>query len=235
MKSYFTAVLFVAALAVPSLALASDTERRTISVTGQGETSVVADIATVSVGVRINGEDRSEVMDEASTVVQTLIATIEAAAIPPADYQTGSLYLSPRYGEDSRGGTDFRSIVGYEAANTLTVKVRDLTALGGLLSDMIAGGANSINGVEFGYSEPKDALNDARRAAVTDAMEKAALFAEASGVTLGELLQLNEGGSNGGAGRFMAEAMMRSVSVDVPVAPGEITMSATVSMVFAID
>jgi uncharacterized protein YggE len=74
-------------------------------------------------------------------------------------------------------------------------------------------------------------MDEARRLAVADARTKAELYAEAAGVTLGDLVTLNEGGG-GSSGPFMAEmSMARSA---VPVAAGELDVSATVNVVYSI-
>jgi len=80
-------------------------------------------------------------------------------------------------------------------------------------------------------------MEAARRDAVADAAAKAALFAEAAGVDLGDLLRLEEAGAGGyyPMDAPIAEARLASSpQYDVPVSAGEITVSASVTLVYAI-
>lgn len=110
--------------------------------------------------------------------------------------------------------------------------MRDLSALGSVLDAVIADGANSFQGLNFGLQDPEPTLDEARRRAVADGLRKAALYAAAAGVRLGPLTSLSEAGSNQPRPEMMQAARMSSDAV--PVAPGEVTVSASVTMVFAI-
>ena len=74
-------------------------------------------------------------------------------------------------------------------------------------------------------------VDEARRAAVADARARAALLAEAAGVTLGPVTAITEGGGYvNPTPMFRAEAS----AAPVPVAGGEIGVTSTVTMVFSI-
>ena len=90
-------------------------------------------------------------------------------------------------------------MVAYQADNTVTVRVREIAQLGGTIDALAGAGANRLYGIGFEVSEPRAALDAARREAVADARAKAELFAEAAGVTLGPVISIREGGM-GGAG-----------------------------------
>ena len=111
--------------------------------------------------------------------------------------------------------------------------MRDLERLGEVLDAGVSSGANTLGGVSFALSEPREAEDAARRAAITDARARAGLYAEAAGVGLGAVQQISEEGFAAPAPRMMAsEAAMSDAAV--PVAPGELNISARVRVVFAI-
>jgi uncharacterized protein YggE len=115
--------------------------------------------------------------------------------------------------------------------NQLTVRVRDLEALGGVLDRSIQDGANTFNGLSFGLADPVPALNEARKRAVADAMARAKLLSGAAGVTLGSVVSITEGGGMGGPVPMFRMAAADAASA-IPVAAGEISTTASVTMVF---
>ncbi|MDH5798877.1 MAG: SIMPL domain-containing protein, partial [Paracoccaceae bacterium] len=109
--------------------------------------------------------------------------------------------------------------------------LRDLSNLGRVLDGVVQDGANSFGGLTFGLSDPQEARDTARELAVKDAMRKAAILAAGAGVGLGPILELSE--SSSGMPQPMALQEM-AFSRAVPVAEGELTISATVQMTFEI-
>ena len=86
------------------------------------------------------------------------------------------------------------------------------------LDGLVSQGINGIDSLQFGVDDPKPVLDEARRLAVQDALEKAALFTEAAGVKTGAVTQISEQGSADVPQPMqMAEASIRVV----PVAAGE--------------
>ena len=113
------------------------------------------------------------------------------------------------------------------------VRIRDFTLLGGILDQVITDGANDLNGLQFGIQEPDPLVDAARQAAVADGIAKAQLLAGAAGVTLGPVQSISEQG--GRPQPMMMEMAAARSSADVPVAAGEVSLRAQVSMVFAIS
>ncbi len=229
------------ALALPLSAKAQtpgQTPARTLSVTGEAEASAAPDMATVNVGVTAEAATAAAATDQASAAMTAILVKLTTLGIDPADAQTSGLRLTPRYATTVLGNTDYSTVNSYSAANDVRIKVRDLSALGALLSGVIGSGANTLNGVEFGLQDPAALLDEARLAAVAEAQRRAALYAGAAGLTLGEIVQLNENGYSGY--QPLQSAMMRdgsvseSLSYEVPVAQGQITVSANIAMIYAL-
>ena len=229
------------AFALPASAKAQTPDpmpARTLSVTGEAEASAAPDMATVNVGVTAEAATAAAATDQASAAMTDVLVKLTRLGIDPADLQTSGLRLTPRYATTAQGNTDYSTVNSYGAANDLRIKVRDLSALGALLSGVVGSGANTLNGVEFGLQDPKALMDQARLAAVAEAQRRAALYSKAAGLTLGDILQLNENGYSGY--QPLQSAMMRDVSVsaspsyEVPVAQGQITVNANVAMIYAL-
>lgn len=226
----FLSLLFCAALLwVPVNAHAEDV-RREIIVTGEGRVSVEPDMAVLTLGVMREARTAKEAMDQTSAAVSEVLKTLVDAGIEARDMQTSAVSLAPRWDHSDRDKPP--SVVGYVASNTLSIRVRDLDRLGGVLDRVIGSGANQMNGLSFTLSEPRPIEDEARVKAVQDAKAKASLLAEAAGVTLGPVQTISEGSAGGPAPiQMRREAMMAS---DVPIAAGEVDVRISVTLIFAI-
>lgn len=221
------ALAFPVAFPVAALAEAALPQ---ISVTGEGRVDAVPDMATVSLGVTTEGATAAEAMAANSAAVQAVLDRLAAAGIAARDVQTTGLSLNPLWSSYDNGQK--QRIEGYAAANMVTVRVRALDALGGVLDAAVSDGANTLNGLSFGLADPAPALKEARARAVADARERAEVLAGAAGVKLGRLLSITEGGFGGGGPlpMYRAEAAM----APVPVAAGEVAMTVTATLVWEI-
>ena len=77
-------------------------------------------------------------------------------------------------------------------SNTVRITVRDLDGLGRYIDQFVQTGANTLNGIQFGLSDPAAKQNEARIKAIEDARAKAKLYAEAAGAQLGQVLVIQE-------------------------------------------
>ncbi len=207
-------------------------EARRIVVNGHGVVETVPDMATVSMGVVSEAKTADVAMADNSDAVAAVLKQLAGAGIESRDIQTNNLSLSPRWDNRSSSVSGQPKINGFIATNTVSVRVRDLAQLGGVLDAVVQNGANSFNGLSFGLQDKAPAQNEARVAAIKDAMAKAQLYATAAGVELGDVVSISDGAVRS-VGPVMMEAdMMRSMAV--PVAQGELSVTADVTVVFGI-
>jgi uncharacterized protein YggE len=159
---------------------------------------------------------------------------LEQAGIAPEDIQTSSLSVHPQYIPRPDPEETTPRVERFEASSELTVRVRDLDQLGTLLDAVVQNGANLMRGLSFGLQDAEKSQDAARTRAVEDAMRKAALYADAAGVTLGTVLSLQEHGAMATPKVFRAEAAPFAAE-SMPVAKGEISVSAGVTMTFSMS
>ncbi len=217
-------------LGLPAFA---ETMPATIAVTGEGKVEIAPDMATLNLGVTTEADSAAAALKANSDGIAGALARLKAAGIEDRDIQTSGLSLNPRY-DYSSDGSDAK-ITGYIASNMVSVRVRDLGVLGQTLDAVVSDGANTLGGLSFGLQSPDDTMDEARRRAVADAAHKAALYAEAAGVKLGPILSISELGNSGGPQpMMMAEARFAKDAGSVPVASGELTVSATVNLTYEI-
>jgi len=223
--------LLLAALALGGCA-ALGSEPRTISVTGEGSVVVPPDTVVVTLGVQTQGGEVGPAVAENNAAAQRLNQAVTALGVDPNDVQTTgfSIWTQPRY--DEFGNVTDEVI--YTVDNSVNVTLRDVTLLGRLLGDVLASGANSVQGLNYTVDDPSPALETARRDALADAQRQAEQLASASGVTLGSILTVAENttGSMPATRRFEGEAP--AASADVPTAPGTLEYTLQLSVTYEI-
>jgi uncharacterized protein len=214
------------------LAAQEQTPRRLV-VTGTGEASARPDLAVISAGVVAQAATASAALAENTQAMNRVFEQLRAAGLPPEDLQTAQFAVVPLY--ESRQPdpqTTTPRIVGYQVSNQVSARVRDIARLGATLDALVGAGANSIDGLSFDLADPKQVLDDARDAAVADALAKARRYAAAAGVKLGAIISIEEGVAYPPPRPMMrAEAM----AADVPIAPGQTELSASVTITFALE
>lgn len=230
---YLPALCLAVALPFAAPVLAEDRAPATITVTGEGQVTAAPDLATVSLGVTTEGVTAAAAMDANSAALAAVLERIKAAGIEERDVQTSNLSLNPNWQQPDVNKP--ARIVGYVASNQLTLRVRELDKLGGILDAAIGDGANTLNGIGFGLDDPEPELNKARVDAVQEAKARAQLLVGAAGAKLGRIVSMSEsGGYNPGPMPMyrMAEGMAADA---VPVAAGEVGLTASVTITFEIE
>ena len=221
-----------AGLAFAGPLLAQEAPPRQLTVVGSAEIEAVPDLATVTAGVETQAPTAAEALTANSQAMAAVFAALEAAGIARRDLQTSQLSLSPVYEPYRDGAEAPQRIVAYQASNLLTVTVREIGKLGGVIDELAEAGANRLHGVGFEVARPRAALDEARRQAVVDARAKAELFAEAAAVTLGPVVSLTESMAQAPV-PYRARADMAMEAA--PVAEGTVTLGAEVEVVFGLE
>ncbi len=222
-------VLGLALLAAPAVQ-AQSTQPRQITVTGEGSIDVTPDMAVVQIGVTEEAEKAADAVAAMNAGMTAVMAELTAAGIDPKDIQTGSLRLDQRYDQSSSDPQP--RVVGYSASISVNVRVLALDKVGEIIGAAVSSGANRLEGLSFDVQDRAPLLAEARKAAVADAMARADLYAGAAGVTVGAVQSISEQGWSSQpnpAPMFRMDAAMA-----VPVAAGQISVQASVTVVYAI-
>ena len=221
MKSVVMCAAFVMALATASLAQEAP---RTLSVVGEGQAEAAPDMAVISLGVTHTDASAKAAMDRVSADASALLTTLSGMGVEPRDVQTDQLSISPLWNNDDGA----RDITGFVARNSVSVRVRNIAGLGAVLDAALTAGSNDFNGLRFQLQDSAEAEAEARAAAVRDAIARATQLAEAAGVTLGPIQTITEQGDSGMRPEMFATAR----ASDMPIAPGELSLSARVAVTF---
>ncbi|OZA78662.1 MAG: SIMPL domain-containing protein [Azorhizobium sp. 39-67-5] len=224
------AALAVCALLGVPAARAEDLSRATITVVGQGEASAAPDMASLSTGVVTMAKTAEDALAGNSKSVADVIAALQATGIEPKDLVTSGFSIQPQYTYPQQGQREAPRLTGYEVRNTVNVKVRDLSTLGGLLDKLVQAGANQASGLSFALQDPSAIEKQARLAAMTDAKAQAQSLADAAGLRLVRIRRIGPQPDMGPVAA--APMMMKADARAVPIQAGETTARAQITIVY---
>lgn len=205
----------------------------TLNLSGYGETKIAPDMASISLGVNTEAVTAADALSANAARMNKVMAALTAAGIAAKDIQTSNLSLNAQYDYENNQAPKLR---GYQASNTVTIIVRDLTKLGAAVDATVRAGANQVNGISFGVSNPEAAENAARQKAVKALMAKANLYATASGYKVSRLVSLSESGGYQQPQPMPMMAMARMEKDGAsPIAGGEMSLRIDVSAVYELS
>lgn len=226
-------VALVALAVLPSAGVAQ-TDPPMLRVQGAAELRVAPDLATVRLGVVAEAPAAGPAQRQASDAIQAVFDALRGLGIDDRQVQTGRLTLSPVY-TNSRPG-EASTISGYRAANTVSVRLELIDQVGAVIDAALGAGANELQGVVFGLADDEPERREALQQAIAEARGKAAAMADALDVSLASILSVTE------ESVFVqrptlefSRAMALQAGASTPVAAGEVTVSASVSIVYRIE
>ncbi len=195
---------------------------RWISVTAEGEATVIPDLANISFAVTADGKDLAAVRDDVNKRASAVLAKLRELGIVDGDINAPDVGIHSQY--DYRKG---QKLTGYRVARQVTARVRKLDKLGEALDAVVAAGANEVHRTQMAAADPSAAEHVALAAAVAAARAKAEAVAGAAGVTLAGVARVEEEGP-GHAGplpKFGGMGAMESADAGTEVAAGDLTVT----------
>ena len=206
-----------------------------IVVSGSAQVFVAPDQATVRLGIVRQAANAQATQEQANAIAQEILNAIGKAGVPASQIQTMRLVLSPVYAPRSPDSRDAPRIVAYNATNTVSVRLENLSLVGPVIDAGLKAGANQLENVQFGLRNDLPSRQQALKEAVEEARSKAITMAETLRVNLAEVVEASEGGVaiisdriEPVAGRAMA------LAAETPVSPGQIQVNANVTIRYRI-
>ena len=201
----------------------------TITLMGRGAVEMAPDMATINVGVQVEAKTAADAMAQQSSQMNGVFAAVKAAGIADRDMQTGNMSLSPVYEYPNNARP---RLTGYQASNSITIRVRKLDTLGKTLDAVVKGGGNTINGISFSVDQPEKFQNEARVEAIQDATAKAELYAQAVGYKVKRIVTISEQEFYPQPPMPVMMRMQDKAAEATPIAAGEVSLVQTVNVVF---
>ena len=224
----------VAASAQTTTPVVADTMFRatTINLSAYGETKVVPDMATISLGVQNEAPTAAQAISDNAQKMTRVIAALKKAGLTDREIQTSSLSLNPQYVYQENLPP---RLTGYQASNQVVVTVHDLARLGPVVDATVNAGADNVGGISFSIDDPHPAEDAARLEAVEALRAKADLYAKAMGYRVARLVTMSEGGGGYAPPPPMpmyAQSMKAERDVSTPISAGETKVRVDISATY---
>lgn len=228
MKKLLSLGVIAAALAVSPAMAQNAPEMATLTAEGTGAVFAAPDIVIVTVGVTTRGETPGGALEANNADMQAVIDAMLAAGVPEANISTSNFSINPVYADRQPVDNNMQPrVVGYDVSNQVRIRV-DIAESGAILNQVVAAGANQINGIQLDIAEPQPLQDEAMAAAIADARRKAELMAEAAGVELLRILSVSAFANNG------PQFSLARMEAAVPIMGGEQAITANATLVFEI-
>ncbi len=202
-------------------------ERAGVTVTGVGSVRVPTTEAAVRLRIGSRQPQPGAALRDAGTAVTKVFEVLRSLGIPDADVRTEAVSVSPHkvWSEETE------QIRGYDAQQSVRVRVTDLALLDRLLGELVdAGGtALQIDDVSLSGEATESALAEARQDAVEHAHAKATDYARLTGRALGRAESVVEIGGVPHPPVPRGRAMM-AAAAPMPLAEGEDTSTVSVQI-----
>lgn len=237
MRAAAVAAVLSTSVALPALAqppggVVAPYTPTTLNLSAFGEVRTPPDMATITLGVMTQGPTAEAATRANGERMNAVTAALRRAGLNDRDIQTSGLNLNPQYVYQQN---EPPRLTGYNANNQVTIRVMDLARLGPAIDAAVGAGANEVQGIAFGLRNPAAAEDEARRRAVQSLRAKAGVYAQATGLPLGRLINLSEGGGYSPPPPrpipMLATARMEKADA-TSISPGELSVRVDVSAVY---
>jgi uncharacterized protein len=231
-------ILAVAAVGTASAATDSTDNDKVIHSTGTGNVIGTPDRAQVTLSVQTENTDVKMAQADNARKMNMVIDALIGSGIPRDGLKTTGYNIYPVYEEST--GILTPKIKTYRVTNTLTVTLHDVSRTGEVIDVAVANGINQADSIQFMLSEQQQQVlrTDALKEAVNRARADADTVAAAMGTSITGVKNADISG-----GYYpvlfqnyqydVGNAALKS-SAPTPVQPGDITVSATISVTYNI-
>ncbi len=215
-----------------------------LPVTGKGEVVTIPDVATFSFTITEKAKKGEDAQAAMVAKANPTIDAVKAAGVAKEDIKTENYSLNPTYEYQNApcsygGSCGTNSVIsGYEASETVTVKVRKLDDAGSIVALVGDKGVSNISSLSIVVDKPEAFRAQARELAIADAKAQAESIAKAAGLHLGRIISFNEDGSNPvmpyAMDSYAPMAMKSEAGAPVPIENGSQKITSNVTILFEI-
>src|SRR4030095_12092032 len=204
-----------------------------VSVTGDSIIQAQPDTAILTVSVVTQGRNALDAQQENAKRRDAVGRALKSAAGAGAEIKTSGYSLQPiRIYKEGQPPT----ITGYEARNSVTVTMSDLTRVGAVIDASAQAGSNDVAGISFTLRKDRPARDQALAEATREALSKAQVIATALGGKLVRIVEVQEEGVQQPRPIYADQLQMKTMSAaPTPIEVGTLDITSRVQLVAEIE
>lgn len=204
-----------------------------VLVSGDSIVHAQPDTAILMISVVTQAKQALDAQQQNATKSDAVIKAVKAA-VPTGEVKTSGYSVQPQrvYRENQPP-----TITGYEARNTVSVTLSDLTKVGTVIDAASTAGANDIAGISFTLRQDRPARDQALKDATREAMSKAQVIAQALGGRVARIVEVQEEGFQRPIPVAMPamEYMQAKRDVATPIEVGSLEISSRVQLIAEVE
>ena len=204
-----------------------------VMVTGDSIVQAQPDTAILTVSVVNQGRRAIDAQQQNATQSEAVVRALKSAAGPGAEVKTSGYSLQPiRVYKENQPPT----ITGYEARNSVTVTMSDLTKVGTVIDAAALAGANDVAGIAFTLRKDQAAREQALANATKEAMLKAQVIATALGGKVVRVAEVQEEGIMRPRPVYdQVQTMSMARQASTPIEVGSLDITSRVQLVAEVE
>jgi len=211
-------------------------ESRTLTrvmVTGDSIVQAQPDTAILTVSVVTQARRALEAQQQNANQSDAVVRALKSAAGAGAEIKTSGYSLQPqRVYKENQPPT----ITGYEARNSVTVVMSDLTKVGAVIDATAQAGANDVAGISFTLRKDRPARDQALGDATREAVSKAQVIASALGGRVVRIVEVKEEGVARPSPIYQDQMQMRTMAAaPTPIEVGTLDITSRVQLVAEVE
>lgn len=171
-----------------------ETANQTVTMSGEGIISAKPTIAVVQAGLETTAKTVQEAVSVNTEKMNMFLSQLPSLGVQERDRKTISYSIQPKYEypQNERGFPAPPVLVAYTVFNTVQLKVRNLEKVGEILGSVGTAGLNQVGSFSFNIDDPSVLKAEAMEAALSNAQEKVARFANMTGSRIGSIVSFYE-------------------------------------------
>lgn len=140
--------------------------KKTMTLTGQGQSTAVPDVAIIHLGVQTNGESLTDIQADNAGTVQTIIQALQRMGVN--NIKTHQYSIDKIFDYDNGRQIDR----GFSVRNVLEIRTNNLDMTGNIIDAAVNSGANIVDLISFDVTNRDYYYQQALNAAIKDAIQK---------------------------------------------------------------
>ena len=207
-----------------------------VLITGDSIVQAQPDTAILTIAVVTQNRNAIGAQQDNATKTDAVVRALKAAAGAGAEVKTSGYSLQPqRIYKEGQPPT----ISGYEARNTVTVTMGDLTKVGSVIDAAAQAGSNDVAGIAFTLRQDRPARDRALGEATREAMSKAQVIAQSLGGRVVRIVEVQEEGfqQRPPVPLYQTESFMAAKrdAVATPIEVGSLEISSRVQVIAEVE
>ncbi|MDQ2922496.1 MAG: SIMPL domain-containing protein [Acidobacteriota bacterium] len=205
-----------------------------VLVTGDSIVQAQPDTAILTVSVVSQAKRALEAQQDNANKSDAVVRALKSAAGASAEVKTSGYSLQPiRVYKEGQPPT----ITGYEARNSVTVILADLTKVGPVIDATAQAGANDVSGISFTLRKDRPARDQALAEATREAVSKAQVIAQALGGRVVRIVEVQEEGVERPRPVYQAEYGLArtTMATPTPIEVGTLDITSRVQLIAEVE